>query len=108
VADGARGVRGDVAWGRAPLMDGITGYGRQEVVAYLRYLADRPEGVRHRAWLFHAAHLLTRDATVIFTWRRDFDGRDDAPVVESGYAHDAIDRNGYADRIMVFGEDLED
>jgi hypothetical protein len=41
-------------------------YGREEVVAYLRYLADLPEGVRHRAWLFHAAHIITRDATTVY------------------------------------------
>lgn len=45
-------------------------YGRAEVVGYLRALADRPEGIEHRAWLFHAAHLLNRDAEIVWIDRR--------------------------------------
>lgn len=44
----------------------MTAIGRQEVVTYLRRLADLPEGVKHRTWLFHAAHMLNRDVTTIF------------------------------------------
>ena len=44
----------------------MTGIAREEVVQYLRWLADQPDGVRHRAWLFHAAHLIMRDATLVF------------------------------------------
>lgn len=39
----------------------MPGIGRQDVIDYLRWLADQPAGVDHRAWLFHAALLLRRD-----------------------------------------------
>jgi hypothetical protein len=43
--------------------------GRQDVIAYLRALADHPDGVRHRAWLFHAARIIALDRETIFTAR---------------------------------------
>lgn len=41
------------------------GVGRQDVIDYLRALADHPDGVRHREWLFHAAIMLKRDPETI-------------------------------------------
>jgi hypothetical protein len=35
--------------------------GRAEVIAYLRWLADQPDGVKHRAMLYRAAYALTHD-----------------------------------------------
>lgn len=40
--------------------------GKAEVIAGLRWLADQPGGVPHRALLFRAAWLLQRDEAVIF------------------------------------------
>jgi hypothetical protein len=40
--------------------------GRREVIARLRWLADQPGFIVHREWLFHAAHLMNRDAETIF------------------------------------------
>jgi hypothetical protein len=42
------------------------GTGRQEVIEYLRWLADHPDGITHRDWLFHAAHIIARDNTTVF------------------------------------------
>lgn len=36
---------------------------RAELIAYLRWLADQPDGVAHRAILFRSALLLDRDVT---------------------------------------------
>ncbi len=44
----------------------MSGIGREDVIAYLRWLADHPDGVKHREWLFHAAHLIARDASTVF------------------------------------------
>ena len=39
---------------------------RQATIAYLRHLADTPDGVKHRDWLFGAALMLGRDVSI--TW----------------------------------------
>lgn len=39
------------------------GVNRADVIAYLRWLADQPDGVQHRQWLFHAALMLDRDVS---------------------------------------------
>ena len=52
-----------------PIVDG--GIGRSDVVAYLRWLADQPGGIEHRGWLFHAAHIIRRDAQTVFVDVRD-------------------------------------
>jgi len=44
----------------------LAGITRADVILYLRWLADQPGGVPHRAWLFHAAHLIERDATIVW------------------------------------------
>ena len=41
--------------------------GRAETVAYLRWLADQPDGIPHRQVLFRAALLITRDHDTVFT-----------------------------------------
>jgi hypothetical protein len=58
----ARGVGSRVGEGRM--------IGRTEVIAYLRRLADKPEGIVHRAWLFQAALMLDRDVNTIFRCSR--------------------------------------
>jgi hypothetical protein len=35
--------------------------GRADVIAYLRWLADQPDGIKHRAMLYRAAYALTHD-----------------------------------------------
>lgn len=40
---------------------------------YLRWLADQPDGVRHREWLFQAAALIDRDMTIAWIDRRPDD-----------------------------------
>jgi hypothetical protein len=39
---------------------------RDDVIEYLVWLADQPDGVKHRAWLFHAALLIRRDRDTTF------------------------------------------
>lgn len=39
---------------------------RAATQAYLRWLADQPDGVKHREWLFSAALMLDRDTSI--TW----------------------------------------
>jgi hypothetical protein len=41
------------------------GIGRDDVIAYLRLMADRC-APGDRMWLFHAAHMLYRDQTTVF------------------------------------------
>lgn len=36
------------------------GIGPADVIAYLIALADHPDGVAHRDWLFHAVRLIQR------------------------------------------------
>lgn len=36
---------------------------RQELIAYLRWLADQPDGLRHRSMLYRAAYMLTHGAS---------------------------------------------
>jgi hypothetical protein len=48
----------------------VNGITRQDVIDYLRELADSPDGVTHRAWLFHAALLLRRDVDTVFVSQR--------------------------------------
>lgn len=43
---------------------------RAEVEGYLVWLADQPDGVNHRAWLFHAALLIRRDASTVIVDKR--------------------------------------
>lgn len=45
---------------------GVRVNGRAELIAYLRWLADQPDGVAHRDVLFRAALLLDRDSTAVF------------------------------------------
>lgn len=40
--------------------------GRADVIAYLRWLADQPDGVAHRDVLFRAALMLDRDNSTVF------------------------------------------
>lgn len=42
------------------------GISREDVRDYLRWLADQPDGVNHREWLFHAAHIIERDRTIVW------------------------------------------
>ena len=39
---------------------------RAATIAYLRHLADQPEGIRHRDWLFAAALMLDRDVNTVW------------------------------------------
>jgi len=39
----------------------VSGTDRRDVVAYLRWLADQPDGIDHRQVLFRAALIITRD-----------------------------------------------
>ena len=48
----------------------MSGIDRQDVVTYLRWLADQPDGLKHRDWLFHAAHIINRDAETFGLPRR--------------------------------------
>lgn len=43
---------------------------RMEVIAHLRHMADTPCGLPYRAWLFDAALMLDRDATLIWVDKR--------------------------------------
>jgi len=43
---------------------------RAATIAYLRWMADQPEGVRHRDYLFAAALMLDRDTTITWIDRR--------------------------------------
>lgn len=45
--------------------------GKAEVIAGLRWLADQPGGIPHRALLFRAAWLLQRDESVTFIRQSD-------------------------------------
>lgn len=49
---------------------------RDEVIAYLRWLADCPEGIEHRAWLFHAALIIARDRDTIFMPQQERHGEE--------------------------------
>ncbi len=40
---------------------------RSEVISDLRWLADQPDGVTHRALLFRAALIIERDATLMMS-----------------------------------------
>lgn len=44
----------------------VTPANRPLLVAYLRWLADQPDGVRHREWLFQAAAVIDRAESI--TW----------------------------------------
>ena len=44
----------------------MAGIDRHDVIRYLRWLADQPEGVKHRDVLFRAALIIDRDATIVF------------------------------------------
>lgn len=68
-----------------------------EVTTYLRLLADTPEGIPHRTWLFHAAHLIDRGRATTWVCRycRQPITRPDATVTVT-------------DVTTPFGEDLED
>jgi hypothetical protein len=44
----------------------VSGIGRSDVIAYLRWLADQPGVIPHRQWLFHAALMLDRDVSTRF------------------------------------------
>lgn len=43
---------------------------RQEIAAYLRWLADQPDGIDHRRVLFLAAWVLTQGMGAIYTDKR--------------------------------------
>jgi hypothetical protein len=43
--------------------------GPLDVADYLRWLADQPDGVRHRGWLYHAALIIRRNHETIFSAR---------------------------------------
>lgn len=54
--------------------DAPQGIGRDDVVAYLKWLADSPDGMAHRHWLFHAALIIKRDAHTVYVPREERHG----------------------------------
>ncbi len=47
---------------------------REEIAAYLRWLADQPDGINHRTVLFVAAWMLTQGMTAIRVDKERQDG----------------------------------
>jgi len=60
--------------GRAWVVDDSSFMTREEIAAYLRWLADQPDGINHRTVLFVAAWMLTQGMTAIRVDKERQDG----------------------------------